>query len=171
MMSMAERIRQAISYSEAGFAIFKLKGKKPIAKQWQNSKYLMPDEVEDYLEGWDGNFGVVLSDQDLVIDIDPRNFGCKACSQIKKLCECKKFIKDDPHVRLAKDTGIRFKDYGAVVETGGGGLHIYMRLPKNVRIKERLKKIYGLGIEFKSKGRYVVGVFLHTPRNRETICT
>lgn len=86
------------------------------------------------------NFGVVLDANHIVFDIDPRNFPegrnswkefqTDLCVNLEKLC-------------------------GFYVKTGGGGMHYYFKKPAKNLIRNALKEYPGL--EFKSKGRQVVG--------------
>lgn len=119
---------------DAGYTLTPLIGKKPVNKDWVNTIYdplLSHNEIK-------GNYGVVLRDDDLIIDIDPRNFP-----------------KDDkPHKRLLKDLGIKLESF--TVKTGGGGLHIYMKKPADLKIRGGLPEYPG--VEFKTKGQQVVGV-------------
>jgi len=84
-------------------------------------------------------FGVCLDDH-LVIDIDPRNGG------------------NESYDKLVKDFDIDFKqDCGYMVNTGGGGYHLYYKCP-NVAMSMTTKEYPG--IDFKSgvgKGSFVVG--------------
>lgn len=134
--------KEAICYAEAGFSLFKLNGKHPAIKgyDWTTAEYLLPDEVEKIFSEWQGNVGVKLGARDLVVDVDPRNFK----------------EGDKPHVRLFKDAGIDVKNYASLARTGGGGIHIYFRLPKGAKVKKK-NKAYP-GIDFLSEGHYVVGV-------------
>lgn len=139
-MASKEMIAQATCYAKAGYTIIPLKGKVPAVENWTQADYTWPEEVQTFYQNWPGNFGVVLSRRDLVIDIDPRNFKGE----------------DKPHVRLFKTLGIEIKTFGAIARTGGGGIHIYLRLPEGVKVRE-IHPDYP-GIEFKSRGRQVVGV-------------
>jgi len=143
-MTQAETLRkEAISYAESGYVIIKLRGKIPAVSNWTAAEYIWPDDVPSFLNGWSGNqknFGVVLSARDLVIDVDPRNFK----------------PGDKPHTRLFQDLKIDVKEIAAVARTGSGGAHIYLKLPPGIRVKETLPEYPG--VEFKSKGRQVVGV-------------
>lgn len=86
------------------------------------------------------NYGVVLDSGHLVIDIDPRafppgedswkNLQIDLMVNIQKMCRC-------------------------VVQTGGGGLHLYFKKPARILVANHLKEYPG--VEFKSKGRQVVG--------------
>jgi len=117
----------------AGRTLIPVNGKIPTQKNWGSTKPGAYDETSLPL-----NYGVVLGDGDLVIDVDPRNF--------KK--------GDRPLARLIKDTGLDLKDT-YVVYTGGGGLHAYLTIPLGVLVVNDLKEYPG--IEFKSVGRQVVG--------------
>jgi predicted P-loop ATPase len=144
-------ISSAKEYSEAGFTIIKLNGKIPVEKNWTQADYIFPDDVPTYLKDWQGNFGVVLSSRDLVIDIDPRNFPAG----------------DKPHVRLFKDIGVtNILEFSPIVKTGSGGMHVYLRLPVDISaIKEGLKEYPG--VEFKTVKRQVVGAGSIHPDNHK----
>lgn len=121
-----------------------LKGKIPydyqaghLMRNWQSQKF------NPNFDSGENNFGVVLQETDLVVDIDPRNFE----------------EGDSPVRRLVDDIGETLTSF--TVKTGGGGAHVYYKLPADVVIRENIlnadrKNVYP-GIEFKSKGRQVVG--------------
>jgi hypothetical protein len=125
-----------------GFEFIRLKRRTKIPKEsnWNNSDpnkppvpSLTPDEVREILRQG-GNYGVRLRTCDLVIDIDPRNGGSPSVLPF---------------------------DYTAfpIVRTPSGGDHIYCTLPPGIdpdRIPNSIKE-FGKGIEFKTKGRQVVG--------------
>lgn len=138
----AKIIQAAISYAEAGYTVIRLRGKVPEAKNWTQADYVFPEDIPGMFKDWNGNFGVVLSRRDLVIDIDPRNFK----------------TGDKPHARLFQECKTDIKKFGALARTGGGGLHIYLRLPATGDIKIRENHPDYPGVEFKSRGRQVVGV-------------
>jgi len=128
------KIQAIRNFTEAGFRLIPLNGKTPLTQEWQKTK---PFEFGEK-ELSDQNYGVALGASDLVIDIDPRNF-----------------VKgDDPVKRLIKEIGVPLDDT-FIVQTGGGGLHIYFTKPADSRIVNQLKEFHG--IEFKSVGRQVVG--------------
>jgi predicted P-loop ATPase len=105
-------------------------GKKPISKAWQHTAY-------DAFFECDGNYGVVLQDDDLIVDDDPRNY----VPGVDSLSE------------LMHDLGVEFKT--RMVRTGSGGLHYYFKKPATTAVSGLLKKYHG--IEFKTKGQQVVG--------------
>jgi len=72
---------------------------------------------------------------DLVLDIDPRKGS------------------EEGYSMLVRDSKCDFSGY-PTVKTGGGGLHIYMRLDEVVKLRNELD-VYP-GVEFKSAGRQVV---------------
>ena len=125
-------------YATAGYALFPLKGKKPIDKAWQKTA---PDA---FLTGAElsGNFGVNLTATDLVIDVD---------------CHPGKADGKASFAALTRDLGLShgWEDATYVVRTGSGGYHIYLRKPAETRIKKDVKQYPG--IQFLSKGCYVVG--------------
>ena len=120
-------------YVDAGFVLIPLNGKRPTIKKWQEEDY---NPFLDALS-FRYNYGVVLRDEDLVIDYDPRS----------------KKDNDRPLERLRKDLGIDVETF--IVETGGGGLHIYFKKPNDFKITKHLKEYPGL--EFLSRVGYVVG--------------
>lgn len=122
-------------YAAAGFIVLPLQGKIP-GPGWNKAQY----ELDPDLSRFPGNFGTKLVPSDLVIDVDPRNFKSG----------------DKPFKRLCEAIGIDLKTCGGpVVKTGGGGFHFYFKIHGNRKIKETLPEFPG--IEFKSKGRQVVG--------------
>lgn len=122
------------AYVAAGFAVTALNGKIP-GKGWQNTVH-RPNVDPDRFPN---NFGIVLQNDDLVIDIDPRNYK----------------DGDKPVKRLCEKLGIDLKKSAVVVQTGGGGWHLYYKKPSDIFVSETLAEYPG--IEFKSKGRQVVG--------------
>ncbi len=111
------------------------RGKSPADGKWTTKIYKNKDQVEHLEAG--ANVGVRLRATDLVIDVDPRNFK----------------EGDDPFARLCEDCGLD-PDLYPTVETGSGGLHVYMTKPENVSVRDSLEDYEG--VEFKTIGRQVV---------------
>lgn len=124
-------------YIAAGYHLTPLKGKVPTAAAWPKTPFNPFAKPDDFPTG---NFGVVLQDDDLVIDVDPRNFQ-KGVDSMETLS---KYV---PGI-VAWDT--------PTIKTGSGGLHIYLKKPANYPTKELVRNLPG--IEFKTKGRQVVGL-------------
>jgi hypothetical protein len=104
--------------------------KEPAHDGWSIDPPLTRGQVtEIFRQG--RNYGVRLQSRDVVIDIDPRNGGDESC------------------------LGIDVSKY-PVVLTPSGGKHIYMTKPPDFKIHHTLKNVFP-GIEFKTKGRQVVG--------------
>lgn len=85
------------------------------------------------------NLGWILSDRDVVIDVDPRNGGDRSLEKI-----CKKLGLDDLSVIYP------------TVLTGGGGMHYYTTLPRKYdprQLRASIKKLPG--IELLHKGMKV----------------
>ena len=140
-MTKRDLPKKATSFSKAGFKIFKCSGKRP-SVQWRQHPYIEPSEVEEYLKDWTGNYGIAPNKRQLVIDIDPRNFR----------------DGDRPHTRLFEACGISPKNYTTTVQSGGGGLHLYLTLPPlPAGYKVRKNHPDYIGIDFISDGAYVIG--------------
>jgi|TARA_Y100000294_G_scaffold70400_1_gene66750 hypothetical protein len=121
-------------YWEAGFSLIPISRKKvPCLKGWQNTSVGQYIKESDFPE----NIGVVLQGDDLVIDVDPRHFK----------------EGDNPFKRLKQDIGCDFKDT-LVVETGRGGIHIYLKNPADTLLRASHPDYPG--IDFKKKGGFVV---------------
>lgn len=121
-------------------------GKLPVDKKWQKSDY---DNAEMFNHMKDGdNVGFKVGQGWGVLDFDPRN----DLDNQGNVREQKSWTI----WRVLADFGLKPGDY-AVVETGGGGLHIYLRIPEGYHGREKLPDTYGQGVEFKtSERRYVV---------------
>lgn len=118
----------------AGFALIPLDGKRPLEQSWEATPVGRYDE-----SNLPGNYGVVLGPEHVVIDVDPRNFKAG----------------DQPLKRLGDAVG-GIPAGTLVVRTGGGGMHIYLRKPADVSVRNAIDAYPG--IEFKAgPGRQVVG--------------
>ncbi len=117
-------------YEKAGYRLFPIVGKKPTVTKWQTTEPLQ------YKIG-EGNFGVNLQADDLIIDIDPRGF-TKGDNPYKRLVEL------IPEIASTM-----------IVRTGGGGLHLYLKKSSKIKTKKHHKNFKG--VDFLSEGAYVVG--------------
>jgi len=120
-------------YVTAGYRTFPLQGKTPKVKKW--------GEISFSRTPITGNFGVALDDDILIIDIDVRNGGT------------------DSFRDLCRNTGVNLKSHSNLIVMSGrgdGGCHVYLKKPRDFKIKKTLKKKYP-GVDFLSKGCYVVG--------------
>lgn len=113
----------------------KERGKSPRDRDWRNAKYDNKSVLRYGKKG--SNVGVRLQPEDLIIDVDPRNFP----------------KKDDVLKRFARDLRLDLDKYPFVL-TGSGGYHYYMKKPSNILVRDSLEDYPG--IEFKSSGRQVV---------------
>ncbi len=131
---------------ECGFDDCQAVGKHPRANNWQTPVSWDDDQIATMLEFGqlrDG-FGVLCNGW-LIVDIDPRNGGT-----VESLNEL---------IGIDVVASSQF-----VVETGGGGLHIYFKAPQGVTLDSHIKELKG--IDFKSSG-FVVGCgSLHKSGNR-----
>jgi hypothetical protein len=125
------------------------RGKSPRDAKWTTANYADFNAALHILAG--GNVGVRLTPSDLVIDVDPRNFA----------------PGDDPLKRLCDTIGLELL-HCPVVETGGGGKHIYLTKPADKAVSTKLEGYPG--IEIKSAGAQLVAagsVHPETQRNYE----
>lgn len=84
--------------------------KAPLHADWPKRKY-SPSEIKaHFMKG--GNVGVRPSEDDMVLDIDPRNFQSE--DELQNFC---------------KEAEIDLGLFPCVL-TGGGGIHVYMKKPK-----------------------------------------
>lgn len=109
-------------------------GKAPLRSGWRRDAALTAAEAAAHLARGK-NLGARLRDDQLVVDADPRNYAAG----------------DDPLARLRSDFGL---PDAPTVETGGGGVHVYMRKPEGLRVRDALDEYPG--VEFKTVGRQVV---------------
>lgn len=117
------------------------RGKSPLHKNWTTRSYKSEDQLAHMTAG--DNVGVRLGRSDLVLDVDPRAFPAGET-----------LSTDNPFRRLCADVGLDAKAFPRV-ETGSGGLHLYMSKPEAVSTRDSLNEQYP-GVEFKSFGRQVV---------------
>ena len=128
------------NYLQAGYRIFPVNGKKPIPKAWPNVKQNPFLDIRSFTK----NYGICLQHDDLVIDVDTKDHEDGTPRKGRESFD-----------RLVKLVDLDFKKtFG--VRTGSGGFHFYFKKPKDIRVKEKWRAFPD--IEFKSKGRFVVGV-------------
>jgi len=142
---LSEKQEAILLMESLGFPLIKLKGKIPARHSWQETT---KSEID---LGWGGNYGVVLNHSTLVIDVDPKSFP-DGRNVAKELLE---FL------------GInKFTDLNTLtVTTGSGGLHIYLRKPKDLFTSWKKGKFPG--IEFRTFGQQMVGPYCLHPDTRK----
>lgn len=140
--SYSHRNQHLQDYVRHGYALFPLSGKKPTVDRWQLTPYdpnLGPLDIVD-------NYGVVLHEDDLVIDYDPRN----------------DTLPGGVLSHFYNATGFNLLHSGSfLVQTGGGGYHVYLKKDPEVKIRKSLADFPGL--DFLSKGSFVVGAGCQHP--------
>lgn len=111
-------------------------GKTPIQKGWTTGERCMETTKKRIKQGH--NVGVRLSDEDLIIDADPRNY------------------KDgvDSLELLQEFLDVDLWEVAPTVVTGSGGYHFYFKKPKDWKTVGALPEYPG--IDFKSQGGQVV---------------
>lgn len=112
-------------------------GKAPLRSNWRIAAPMTVEEAKAHMKIGSGNVGVRLARNQLVVDVDPRNFASG----------------DDALERLQLSLGVDFDSF-PTVETGGGGRHIYMLKPPEAEVVGQLREFPG--VEFKTEGRQVV---------------
>lgn len=102
--------------------------KEPGIKAW--------DKVTPGKYAPDGDYGIALTETDLVIDADPRNYppGREVLNE----------LMDEYKLPQTK-----------VVKTPGGGYHFYFAKPESIKVRKKQAKYPG--IDFLSKGQYICG--------------
>lgn len=139
-------------YASMGYHLIPLRGKIPVTPSWPKTPFNPFPSVSDFPYG---NFGVVLQDDDLVIDVDLRNYKNGVDS-----------LKD---LEIATETLLN--DSTFTVLTGNNGLHYYFKKPAQLQLKGSLDKFPG--IEFRSAGKQMVGagsIHPDTKKSYEIIC-
>lgn len=128
------------------------RGKTPLHKDWPIRQYKKDEFLAWIDEGL--NIGYRISDRELVIDIDPRNFNddVDTLELLAEYCDCLDF--DD------------LLDTYLTVKTGGGGYHIYCTL--NDIDYTTLSEVTDIlpGVEFKVKGRQVLAAGSRHPSGK-----
>lgn len=120
-----------------------LAGKHPRHKSWQTTPQLTEEQYLRFCErGFFENYGVLLTDKLLVVDVDAKNGG---------VASMEKMEAEDPELyELIESSGL-------IVETGSGGgsVHYYFKQPDDCPPLVQILREYP-GIDFKSTG-FVVG--------------
>lgn len=138
------------SYTRNNLAVIRLNGKVPVDHDWQKAKpWIKEHQVKSYVAHWLDqpdypNFGVVIPEHILVVDVDPRNF--------KHGVDSLDALSTTINQNLLEKANYK-------VITGSGGYHLYFSIsPTTIAQKPRfaLKLKAYPGIEFKTKGGQVV---------------
>jgi P4 family phage/plasmid primase-like protien len=111
-------------------------GKAPRDRNWTTRLYNGHETIAEALKSG-RNVGVRIPKDVIVVDVDPRNGG------------------EEGWRNLCAKVGIDADKYPTVI-TGSGGLHVYMRNPRGLLVRDTLENEDFKGVEFKSKGRQVV---------------
>jgi len=115
------------------------RGKSPADNGWRTTAYTS-SQIEAAITGGQ-NLGIRLTENDLVIDLDPRNMTEEM---------------DDAIATLEMEFGGEIAN-APTVNTGSGGRHIYLCIPNGLDGDKTRNEIPGYpGVEFKTVGRQVV---------------
>lgn len=147
----------ALDFSDNGYCVMPLYGvdkhgqclcmvdvcdnqyKHPKIKGWSQMRAQTPDQIEALFNAnvFKESYGIVLDDETLVVDFDPRN-------------------NENALEELNAMLGMDIKaECNFIVKSGSGGLHLYFKKPAAFKTVKVLKEI--AGIDFLSKGSFVVG--------------
>lgn len=121
--------------AKAGLILIPLNGKAPVQKGWVDRAYINDDTLQQ-AKRTGCNLGVRLTEEHLVIDVDPRNGG------------------EESLARLSSAIGIDLVAWTPATHTGSGGLHLWMKKPASLDVQGKLKDFPG--IDLKTKGGQVV---------------
>lgn len=137
--------KAVIEYQKAGAALFPCKADKtPLHFGWRQV-VANPNLPPAYFSPV---YGVNLTDEDLVLDVDPRRFK-DGENQLKDFCD-----------KIGLTTLDTF-----IVETGGGGVHAYFKKPSWWEVRS---KVPGFpAIEIKTEGQFVIGAGSRHPNGSE----
>lgn len=132
MMTLKESL--AAQYIHAGFNLFPCKenSKEPAVKKW-HKKSFPADQLPAV-------FGVILQDNHLVLDVDPRRY-----EQLDQWEQLQTQLKDFFDIEINTFT----------VQTPGGGWHFYFHKPAPIKVRSRIPG--RPAIECKTRGQYVCG--------------
>lgn len=125
-----------------GYRLFDIASKSSTPKGWNVIEYRA-----DFVPAGTA-YGVCLQEDDLVIDVDPRNFETDEFGTVV-----------NSFSKLTHDAGLgdKWQRESLLVKTPSGGYHVYLKLPAGTAKPKKQDKRYP-GIDFLSKGCYVVGV-------------
>ena len=123
--SIAERLRVTAELSRAGLDLIPIEGKGPKEKGWRKKQYTRAEIIGHVTAG--GNVGVRLSEKQLVLDVDRKHGGIESLQ------------------RLSAALGVELATT-PLVRTGGGGFHIYLAKPAELRVYSKLKDYPGIDI-------------------------
>ena len=134
---VAEKSKWVLDLVSAGFCLIPLmpNSKAPYDMDWPHTAYDPMLTAEDL----PGNYGVILREDIVVVDVDPRNFK-----------EGEDSLKHLLGVHGIENFGETYH-----IATGGGGLHIYLTKPADLPLKTK-HTLYP-GIEIKTLGSQLVG--------------
>lgn len=126
----------ALACAEVGLQIVPIVPgeKRPLIKDWVNRATTDPEQIKAWLKCWpEANVGVVTGHGSgvVVIDIDPRNGGDETLEALE--------VEHGPLTA------------GWETETGGGGRHLYFRVPEGVEVRCSAG-LLGPGIDIRGEG-------------------
>lgn len=141
-MSIEKKLEAIRSLTEAGYTLFPLAGHTKVPPEGLNWRSV-PHGRYGEKELINCNYGISLGKDDLVLDLDPRNFK----------------PGDSPLKRLVNSVGIPFTTFVVQTGRGVGCYHIFFKIkvPEGMKIVGNLNKAGYAGLDTKHHGGYVVG--------------
>ena len=135
------RQKSIAKFIDAGWVLVKLRpnSKRPMEANWTKLPFRSKFNCQH-------NYGIVLQHDQLVLDIDPRNF--------------KDDVNSFTELRKAIDLPKTF-----TIKTGSAGYHFFYKKPPELVVKKLLHEYPG--VEFKTKGSQMVGVFSIHPDTKK----
>src|SRR5678810_406863 len=125
----------------AHYDLIRLNPKEKIpTDKWTTAPRLTEAEAREWMANG-GNLGVRIGPDDMVVDVDPRNFNGT---------DSAKLVQEKLRVNFEKFP---------CVETPSGGRHYYMKIPAGLRLRKDIGDFPG--IEFKTQGGQVAVSYTH----------
>ena len=128
-------LERALVYARRGLPVFPCNGKQPATEHGYKDATCEPGQIRRWWEANpEFNVAVATGKGIAVLDVDPDHGGDESLRELL-----------DEHGDVVT----------AVVETGGGGLHYWFRVPDGVEVRNSAGKL-GPGLDVRGDGGYVI---------------